>query len=872
MNSRLIEISNNYTSVNDFIRDEEVKNIINDYRLNGINSNNYKEVITSLVNTLNLSFEDSNLLIDLFSTPSVLTVSSSKKYLRYKGALKWDFYRDKNNSLYDDLAIRICTFLKNDSFDKMILKYNSEIRDINYITGVSYDDILVLFKRYQDAYIKKDSTKLAIIYSDIRDLIQVFNSKSKEKFILDYVNNNLELIKDNFKCNNEAYSINNLLSIDSYLDISFNNSKYINNLKLYIENNFSISVFDDQLKEIMYDILKRNDKNNLEIFNIPNCSFRELKITRSYNRLCNNYSDDLNSKFTLEQVDLINKYIYSDNKKLLKVNFSKDQLSFLEKIIPIVRESKAYVMVSEKNLVFISNNILSEEDSDYLKKKETLSKGYKNFCNLIFSDYFKECNLRNKYLNTNKSCSSANLLFNDSNYYLTNSDYLLEFDLVAFILSNIDINIISKLREENNSYLKLKKFLIDDGLLACSLAYKDSGEDIYNIINNVFSVTDFNMNKLCSILKKAKLYKYIDDFTLSLLGEEVTSKIVFDVSFLVDGYNPVNIIDRINKANNLMLLASNITNSTIPYFDPIKIDHISLERYNNNDSSILTSGIDSNTCFKLSAIDNDYLFYSVLNKNGMVARIVDNGEMIGRITAHRNGNCLLINSIRSHDNRYQATCFEDLVRNDKIIELVKKFANTMIKLTTDTDLEIDYVVCNKAGILSSFEYDKYFPVVPDYFFKNPIDTYNEDFLEFEDLYCDFLQQVPFYENRNEAPFSSDYGNYPIVLISSRNNRMIERRFDISSKSAAAIYERENKIFKGVGKLPNSIVRKIQRIDAINYYNKGLDILKYSRIDYSNIDIKSYEVSDYYYLLVDKNDKIIYKSINSLTDYKKVLLK
>ncbi|MBE6157795.1 MAG: hypothetical protein E7160_03280 [Firmicutes bacterium] len=873
MNNRLIEISNNYNSVNDFIIDKEVKSIINDYRSNRFNSSNYKEVITAMVNTLKLSKKDTSLLIDLFSSPSILSISAYKKYLRYKGSFKWNYYRDKNNSLYDDLAIRMCTFLKHDTFEKMIAKYSEEIRNINYITGIFYDDILDLFNRYQEAYFEKDSTRLALIYSEIRDLIQKFNSKSKEKFISDYVDHNLDIIKNNFKCNNEVYSINNM-SIDSYLDSCFSNSKYIDNLKLYIKNNFSIDVFDEELKEIMYNILKNKNKDNRELFNIHNYDLDNLIVTKNFNRLCSNYLKDLNELFDVLQVPYINYYIYHKNDSD-KRYFSKKQLLFLETIIPIVRDARAHVVVSDDRLNFVSSsNILSIDEENELKRAERLNKSYKSFCNLVFSDYYKESSLKGKYINTSKEESNDNVIFNDSNYYLSNTNYLLNFELIAFILSNIDSSVISKLSLSDKDYLRLKKFLIDDGLLACSLTYMDDGNDISTLINNILNISDvkLSMNSLPTIFKKAELFNYVDDFTLSLLGSDVAYKIVFDVSFLVDGYVPEKIKERLLKANTLMLMSNYIKRSAIPYFDPIKLDGVSIERYNNNDSSILTSGIDSNTCFKLSAVDNDYMFYSVLNKNGMVAKIMENGEMIGRITAHRNGNCLLINSIRSNDNRYQANCFEDLVRNDKIIKLVKKFADTMIKLTTDSDLSIDYVVCNKAGILSSFEYDKLFPTVPECFFKNPIDTYNKDFIDFKDLFSDtnFLQQIPFNDSMSEAPFSTDYGNYPIVLISSRSGKMMERRFDISMSSADDIYERTNRVVTGKGKIPDDVISRLERIDAIDYFNKGLELSCYSRVDYTLLDTVYYEVSDNYYVLIDTNDNVISKSIDGCSDIKKLI--
>lgn len=477
---------------------------------------------------------------------------------------------------------------------------------------------------------------------------------------------------------------------------------------------------------------------------------------------------------------------------------------------------------------------------------------------------------------TKINLSKEDVPFTDENYYLNDFDYIFYLNPLINILTKINPEILSIYKENNSALKKLCKILYSDSLLACVLVSGKECELIAKIINNIPAVLhknlniDLNSNNFSNISKTVDFATYVDNFTLSLLGEEVTKKIVYNAQFLQKN-NPEDIAERIAKANDIMIKAETRNKSAIPYFTPITINNIKIERYLNNDSNILTSGIDTNTCFKLSANDNDYLFYSVLNKNGMVCKILESDKIVGRITAHRMNNVLMINGIRTSENDYQATSIEKLKRNNSMIEAIKVMAQNLIELTSSSDCPIDFVVSNKAGILEAPEYNFTFPLLSEHLFRNPIDCFHEDFEEFKSLYSgkNFLQQVPFYSGSG-APFTTDFGSYPVVLIAGRKEKKLEKLWDISTKSPDAIYIRPNlKSVLGSGKLSYELIRRIEKLDVIFHFQTKKSMASYHRPKL-NMDenFEFYEITESHYNLIDSKGKNIIKIDSQSLERKK----
>lgn len=869
---KLLEISKTYNSINDFIEDEYFINVIDRYKREGFSKEQYKNIIKALLIPCNI--KNCDVVEELFSDFSLLTIADFKKYLYYIGNNKWEIYREEHKDLYTDFFINLSTYLKECSLSKTLDKYDYQFHLISNISKVSYEEIVLYLTNYKLGIESNDLAVLSKASSNIKNLLRIFNNKSRQHYIDKYIDMNIKSIEPLFdRKTNDIYK---KIKVEDFLCIINDDLEFKNDIKKFMLEKFEYVISDNEAMMIISNVLDQNDLKIMNSFDITECLNNDsFKMTKAFNRL-SNYLSGLENNFQSTQYDLILDFMETDNiNNDLKLRFNNYQLNFLYHLKLILKEANSKLTVADGKLSFVPNAaILSEHDYRRIKLD---NKKYNNYCllkNIIYKRYYMEC----KKTNDNDN-NLDEIDFSDSNYYLTNFNYLLNISNLVSIFSNLDDYKLNGIKCNLDNFYKLKKLFIDDGVLACFLIDGSNIETLINIINNTANISksslevNFSIDRLCDISKKANLFNYIDDITLALLGEDVSFKIVYNSQFLQGRDTPDRIKLRLRKAKDLMKRAEYINNSAIPYFEPICISDVFLERYNNNDPNILTSGIDSNTCFKLSANDNDYLFYSILNKNGMVAKISNKSGLIGRITAHRLSNCLLINGIRSKDNDYQVSSFEELELNDKIVNLVVKFSQEMIRLTTNSDCPIDFVVCNRAGILNSNQYDDFFPRVIEYYFKNPIDCSSDDFFEFRHLYDaseQFFQDVQYYDG-TEAPFVTDFGNYPIVLLASRNNKNIDRRSDISYISPAAIYERprEQKIV-GNGKLSIDIINKIRKIDAIFYLegNSKEDFCLFN----SNNNYVFYEISDNSYYLVDSDYNIISNYFSGFSEKEKGLVK
>ena len=218
----------------------------------------------------------------------------------------------------------------------------------------------------------------------------------------------------------------------------------------------------------------------------------------------------------------------------------------------------------------------------------------------------------------------------------------------------------------------------------------------------------------------------------------------------------------------------------------------------------------------------------------------------------------MINGVRVIGNEYQPSSYEKFQRNNDMIEALKILSNKLVEMTTDSNCPIDYVVSNKSGILESAEYNDLFPLVDENLFVNPFDSYDDDFKEFAEMFREkgYLQEVPYYSGGRVAPFTTDFGHYPIVLITSRDGMPLETFRDIAYIGPEAIYERPaEEIIIGGGTLSGEALRRVRKIDALSYINNGGDPKEFKLKDYNGIVYKSYSISGNDYTLIDYNDEL-----------------
>ncbi len=864
--AKLNEISLRCTSPSEFLADGEAKKIIEEIVNRGNFDENFPIIIKFLINTRK-DF-NSDMVFDLnilLSNPSILSIKSFRSYLRYKGELEWEKFRAENVKIYQRLSYTITDYLQLHSAGETIEKFKQEIIMVSQTTGKSIDYIENLITKYKTAMLNQDFVLVSDLSANIKGLVKEFNAKAKEKYVKNYIEDNICSIKDKFNCivKNNSYSEEFL---EQTYQIILKSTSIRNKVRTFVNDEFNVILEADEIEEFISNILHDNNNENLKKLGLlVSPKMFRLQATKSYNRLESNYLSTINEMFSLEQVDLINTYISEENKEKRKSynkEFTSGQKNLLNVIRPIMLEAGTVLDVKDGKIVLnSSNDFLDALEEREVKKLYNQFRRYDVITKFIFKIYRESMECIDSFNHdVENELDDDSILFTDDNYELNNMDYLIEFEKYAKLIEGIDVNSLNKLLNDRVALDKLKKLFINDGLISCFICDNNDVSllcDIINrfsLINKGTLVNDFTMNRLSGIFRRAESCKYIDDFTLALLGEEVAEKIVYNIQFLQGKNTPDKISLRLRKATDLMLRAEKIDTSGVPYFDSIEYNGLSINRYNNNDSKILTSGIDSNTCFKICANDNDYLFYSILNKNGIVAYFEENGQLCGRITAHVRNNCLMINGIRNVENEYGANSLEQKERNDKIIEVVKAFGEKMIELSSDSNCPIDFVISNKSGILESNDYDRSFGWVDEMLFTQYVDTYNDDFEEFRKTYDgveQFFQEVPHFEGRGEKqPFTTDFGHYPLVMIAKREGKNLNRLWDISVDTPDSIYKRPSsqKII-GKGELSKDDLEKVRKIDALSYYYNGGNPSDYELLDCEGIAFDYYEIDEDNFTLV-----------------------
>ena len=827
----------------------------------------YSELIEAIVLKRNdINNEQKVELKSLLSTSPKLSIKAYKHYLRYNAEVEWE--KDKSNNKYRNLSKKITDELAIKPLDEFIYGNRELIETISKITDKDIEYLTYLFSGYISAIRGNNIDGISKFTGEIKGLVKEFNAKVKEEFIRNYINKNVFNIKKYYSINSKNSSLANTQS-DRVIKVMLESDIIKNSIRMEIGKYFNTVMDIEELETFIRNVINGEDSKNYEMLNINySPKFNLLQATKSFNRLNNNYLDVLRTLFSINQIDLINRFINEKDlqkRKDMYGLFTISQRNFLLQIIPIMSDFNCTIGIENSNFVFkTDDDILNHIEEREVKKQYKIIEQYNNISSYIFKCYF---NVSRNISEIDTSALNDNeddvVLFTDDNYSLTDKGYLTCIDKWIEIVNGIDKEAIDYLINNKSEFSRLKNLLINDGLISCFLCDDNSDVAILcNIINNfrfMKKSLDLSISNLSNIVKECYLCRNIDDFTCALLGTDVASKIVYNQQFLQDGNNPDNILLRLRKADDLMLRAERIDKSAVPYFEPLEYKGIKLIRYNNNNPKILTSGIDSNTCFKIDANDNDYLFYSVLNKNCCVLYFEEDGKLCGRITAHLKNNCLMINGIRNIDNEYTANSLEKKARNEKLLKLVEMFADKMIELSSNNNCPIDYVIANKSGILESSDYNTRYQLVDNRLFRQYIDVDNDDFNEFSHLYdnCSeqFLKQAPYYSNGMEEPFTTDFGHYSLVMIKSRDNKRLERMWDIAYDSPNDIYKRNDSINikRENCYLSDKEIDIICRINALSYYYNGGNPNDYVFPNFLNQLFDYIEITDKNYLLMSNSN-------------------
>lgn len=781
----------------------------------------WDKFITDIIDCCDKSDTFKKRLKDLLKPLPIITISSYRKIYEIEAEEQWKQLKSKNRDLFSSFFQRMYIQLEIYGIEKVEKDYNNNLHIMSEVLGKDYDDIRskIISLNY---FLKSNDTKnIEKIKEDLKQYYKKFVILSKKRFVNEYVDDKLNSIKKYFS----KISSNKILkqmTENEFINVIKSRDNLYGKLLNGVNANFNINLSNLDFERMIISILNKQDEETYKILNIKKPEFYDdIKQMKSFRRLRANYVRKIRENIKPELYGICEKYLNNPlENKNLKSYFSQEQILFLNDIINLMKESKSIVDFNNDMLFLSEYKEFTKENKKELEKFNYDISIFNEIKKIIFDMYIREKETYNELYkiveeDVNNKELSGDIIFNDSNFELTDFSYAFDEKIIK--------NFISKLEEEsflslnNYEYMKLKDLLISDKLLAPMLYDNLNQAKLYELINNfhnIYSIMDYsliNKGNLDLIFKKLNVYKYANGKQINMLGLEVVEKIINSNQFMDVKVTDDDIKERLVKAEDLLNRAENVTLSTVPYIDVNK-NGVYISRYLNNDPKILTSGIDTNSCFKLSANDNDFLYYTILNKNGFVIKFTNkDGKLLGKAIGIRRNNILEINGIRNSDNSNLIASKEQYTQYKNMLEAFDLYASKIIEETKDTNTPIDFVVSNKAGLLESSEFNDRYEILGSHLFDNPIDTTNDDWYKFVHTYdgCkkNYLQQAS-----DNTIFTTDFGHYPVVMIKKRDGKNLERLFDISYDDPEAIYERPDSRGKVIHNyIDSDFIRKVKGV-------------------------------------------------------------
>ena len=767
-------------------------------------------------------------------------------------------FKENNSSVFQNMAKKMIKNLQEIEPNDDLNIFAQRIRENTYLDNLIY---LMLDNNF-DSYNNIINTLYGYVHyfdydeyaskKDIYEYAKSFITLYLENKALEYNNDFEKIILRNFKVKeNVIYNKRKEIG-KSFIDklkmklfvralTDPNKDSYIN----YFRDNYPINElkkkyicyvanedvdFESILEHVLTPIINdRFDKENC----LNKLGIHKPKDTDEYIKYLNDLKSItyLNSKidkyketYSDEEVIMLMNYVCYGNK--IPFQLKKRKLKELNKLGNIIEELNGEIYIDKSALKFIYkdnmdiynideiieyNNYLEILDEIISKTKSYINRNMDNekIKKYFAHDYFKA-------INTDDCIFPIN-----NNYYEPKKRVFSLRDLET-IFNGYDLSNYKKVNSKLRHFLFEKK-----NLIMVADGYYEGIVDNLGIIISKWDkieeyIKEFNKDLDSLTLIGIENVLAVINFEDNVLGRTIDKDVI--KSICEDGYYEVNDLNkRINMLVDLFEYSFKKVTSTIPYLcykdDIYKVEI--LDNYNQDKLRALGDSL-----YKVGAIGNDFLHYSILNKNGLQIGIYKENTLVSKLFGVRNGNTIYLNSLEGiGDSNYN--------------ELLRLFANELISITRD-DLEpIEFVTIVNNKVYSSrngLKLDKTIcPVIND-----PINKIYYDFEEFTE-YKNLLNPDDIYTNYKD--------NISTLLASSlvvdKNNF---KYYDVEDK----YYRRRNSAVK----LSNNVNEEyLKKIDIILYLCKVED----NSLNIDNIclsDMDTIYLGDDYVIFVTEKKNII----------------
>lgn len=737
-----------------------------------------------------------------------LKVSDARKVFQMVAQKKWEEYRRENNDYYTNIFNRICDSLeKNNNFISALneLKFLMKIDDV--LDERKYALFNAFIEYHQIYHSSQAENKLELLQAkkdEISKNAALFISKNKEEFIGEQMREFDEQYKQFF-----IIRIDNPIVKKKVVEIkqrdmlkkSFNSKDANLMQKLgiiknkYLAYNYNVSVSKDKIPQILDLFISQSINGNVSSIDDVLSSSKPVrfdeyetfeKVSKLINRL-NSHNIEFDGKEVSKYRDFIvfdgEKYVYNGN------NFSETELAQIvgyKDLKYVFGKIKSEIIQIAKGIDMFDN--LTNDDIKSVIGECPFTDEYYQFNSNIFNRY----NLKffNTYIETFDETKGA--LINDENYKvvqeLANANGLLQLSMISALGSH---------DSQSSQFSDIQKY-VSNTELSNALANIPS-------LMSILSPEECTIDNLDKILDFKDMFKYADLKQISLLGKEVVKKIYSN-----NGFTSSSQAERINVACDLVNAMVSRKESTVPYINGAYHNY-KYSMYDSTDETLLTTGLDTNACFRCCGNDNDFLHYCALDKNGFVIKLTDyEGNFIGRASGFRNGNGVYINQLRTiYDKKSSAYSSE----RDTIIKTFEQACNDIVETSQNNPNEenkIDFVVVTKSYTLDETK-SNVDGRTTDKIGNNPMETDSEDWRQFRSNTKNLREAA------KQDYFNTDFGNYSIICMKSAVGELTPEK--IKKGDVPALYKRTRKQVT-VSESNKNIENDINKIRACYSHQTG----------------------------------------------------
>lgn len=811
------------------------KAILSSYLLFGLNesinfiSNGNKDITldeiknlqSSIINESLLLFKENNSAIFQNMAKKLMTnldkIDSTNNKNEFAQSIRKNTYidniiylmLDNDFDTYNNIIEKLYSYIKYKSYDEF--RAQKEIYD--YTKDFTYTFLNKKREEYNNEFesiiLKNFKIKESILYSKRKETGANYLANLKFKLFIRALTEPNPTFKEYFKEGYPLASIkekyikylaNDEVDFESILEhvlIPYSNDRfsYINCLnKLGISQPKNQEEYNKYLLDLKY-ITKMNFKidklketyTTTEIISIMNyicydtaLNFEISKKDRLTINKLREYIPNLTGEIYIDKSVL--KFIYKENIDIYNIEEIIEYNNYIEILNNIIRKTKSYIN--------------RHMDNEKVK-------------NAYLHEYFKKINnetyrfpLTNKFYEPKKRVLSLQDLENIFNGYDLSLTTSLDDSLRNFLFTKKNLilvadgyynGIVNNLGVIISHWPKIKEYVSSLNLDLDSLTLIG--------IENILTLINFEDNPLSKSLPSSTIKSIYDD----------------------THYEVGNLNTRINMLIELKKETYKRITSTVPYLC-YKDDTYKLEIIDTYSEDILTPL--GTSPYKIGATGNDFLHYTILNKNGFQLGIYKEDKLVSKVFGIRNGNTIYLNALEGE-------------RDSNYNELLRLFANELISITRDDREPIEFITIVNNDIYQSrngLKIDTTMcPII-----NSPINTTYYDFEEFAN-------------NKNllnPSNITTNYEDNISTLLASSN--IVDKNNFKYYDADAKYYRRRNSVIK----LSNNISGEyVWRINAILYLCK-LEDDSVNTDDIMLSGVSSIYLGDDYCLFITERNNIL----------------